>query len=192
MQQTEVVFYKVKSLSVSGLNNKIHRAGDLVKSTDFPPGHAEKLLHQKHLEETSFQKVSAVDEQETAPVVDRIEDPAADVADTTADKVETPEKETAETSAPQQEETEEVQELKVKHIVTQTDLDNNPSLTEQGVQLGDEIELPADEHLDMVREHYETFGLPTLREMCAAQGIEAASNAGKKKLVDLLMAKLQA
>jgi hypothetical protein len=31
-----------------------------------------------------------------------------------------------------------------KHIVTQEDLDANPALTEQGVKVGDEIELPGE------------------------------------------------
>ncbi len=31
----------------------------------------------------------------------------------------------------------------VKHIVTDEDLKNNPELVEQGIQVGDEIEIPA-------------------------------------------------
>ncbi len=30
----------------------------------------------------------------------------------------------------------------IKHVVTQEDLDNNPSLIEEGVKVGDEIEVP--------------------------------------------------
>lgn len=33
----------------------------------------------------------------------------------------------------------------VKHIVTDEDLKNNPELVEQGVKVGDEIEIPAPE-----------------------------------------------
>lgn len=42
--------YRVKSLSVSGRGNKIHRLKDEVRESDFPAGHAKKLHKEGHLE----------------------------------------------------------------------------------------------------------------------------------------------
>ena len=37
----------------------------------------------------------------------------------------------------------------VKHIVTQEDIENNPELSEQGIAVGDEIEIPAEVKEDL-------------------------------------------
>jgi len=42
--------YKVISLSVGGMNNKIYKSQDIVREDSFYPGHAEKLVEQMHLE----------------------------------------------------------------------------------------------------------------------------------------------
>lgn len=41
--------YKVISLAVSGLSNKIHSSGETVNESDFPPGRADQLVQSKHL-----------------------------------------------------------------------------------------------------------------------------------------------
>lgn len=42
--------YRVKSLAVSGRNNKIYRVGDIVSAGKFPEGRAESLVKEGHLE----------------------------------------------------------------------------------------------------------------------------------------------
>lgn len=42
--------YKVKSLAVSGLGNKVHRCRAIVTESNFPKGRAEELVASGHLE----------------------------------------------------------------------------------------------------------------------------------------------
>jgi hypothetical protein len=63
--------YRVKSLAVAGRYNKIHRTGDTVFETNFPEGHAEKLVVSGHLEaigEGEPGQVFAPDPTEGLPV----------------------------------------------------------------------------------------------------------------------------
>lgn len=41
--------YKVKSLAVSGLRNKVHKCREIVKESNFAPGRAEELVKSGHL-----------------------------------------------------------------------------------------------------------------------------------------------